>query len=121
MQRNAFRNPRTRSLVALTLFAWLAGSMSHGAMQIGGALGQEVCTAQGATYVPGEAPAQSGQPGGRSCTLCAAFGAPVSASAFVAFALPCAPVSALVHPVVRGAVLPASHLADLASRAPPRA
>lgn len=117
----SIRDLRLRVLLALTLLAWLGGSVWHGAMRIGIAFGDEVCTSQGAKYVPGDAPGHSGQAGSKSCPLCAAFGAPGSVSAFVAVAAPSVPFAASLASLDRSAVVPAAHLADLASRAPPRA
>ncbi len=110
-----------RALIALLVFAWLAGAYWHGAMQIGVALGQEVCTAAGAKYVPGDTPAQPGKPGSKSCPLCAASGAPAATNAFAAAGGLLAAIGTVALAENHGAVLPASHLADLASRAPPRA
>lgn len=119
-------HPRSvRVLLALMLFAWLIGAQWHGAMQIGLALGEEVCTAEGAKYVSrggsDDAPAQPGKSGNRSCPLCAASGAPGAANAVAAADGRFSAIDAVALPENQGAVRPASHLADLASRAPPRA
>ncbi len=121
MQRTVLRDFRARAFLALTLLAWLVGSAWHGAMQIGVVLGQPVCSVQGAKFLPADAPAPPGQAGGKNCPLCAAFGAPASASALVAIAAPIMGPADSALLLDLGAVLPAAHLADLATRAPPRA
>ncbi len=120
MFRLAFSGLIRRTVVMLALGAWLLGASWHGAMQVQAAFGDEVCTAEGSKRLPGGAPSQPG-PTAKSCSLCAAAGAPSLATADVAGTLSASPDA---NPPVKGSVgalIPASHLADLASRAPPRA
>lgn len=110
-----------RAFIALSLFAWLAGGAWHGVMQVQAAIGEEVCTVDGTKRLPGGDPAHSGSLAAKLCSQCAAFATPALASAgseASVLSLPAAdPAPSLDH----GAFVPAAHLADLASRAPPRA
>jgi hypothetical protein len=118
MHRILFR----RVVLTLAALAWLLGASWHGSMGVQAAwagAGVEVCTLQGMKRVPagGEpvSPAKSAQV---ECTLCAAFSAPGVLSGLCIDPRPVAQGSALIA-TPAGAILPATHLADLASRAPP--
>ena len=107
--------------IALALAAWLLGSAWHGAMQVQAALGDEVCTVDGTKRLPGGFPAQPGSLAGKLCGQCAAFTTPALASASPDAVVLSFPDTGLAYSLDRGAFVPALHLADLASRAPPRA
>ena len=109
------------AVVALALLAWLLGANWHGAMQIQAAFGDEICTAEGSKRLPGGVPSDPASYKTESCSLCAAAGSPsigVGDAAATHLSLP----DAGPHKIAGGGkFVPASHLADLASRAPPRA
>ena len=106
-----------RVLIALSVAAWLLGGAWHGAMQVQAANGDEICTAEGTKRVPGGLP---GKLLSKTCAQCAAFSGPdivpTGPVADLHFSSPAESVPA-GH---AGILFPASHLADLASQAPPR-
>lgn len=111
-----------RCIVTLAALAWLLGAAWHGSMGVQAAIaatGTEVCTAHGVKRVPGGGePASPGKSAQVQCQLCAAFSAPGAAAGSAPFEPQSASYdSDLRHPV--SVAIPAAHLADLASRAPP--
>ena len=111
-----------RCIVTLAALAWLLGAAWHGSMGVRTAIaatGIEVCTSHGVKRVPGGGePASPAKSAPAQCQLCAAFSAPGATAGYVPFEpQSVTSESVLWHPV--SAAVRATHLADLASRAPP--
>ena len=118
MHRILFR----RVVLTLAALAWLLGASWHGSMGVQAAIaatGTEVCTAHGVKRVPGGGePTSPGKSAQVQCQLCAAFSAPGVAAGPAPFESQSVSYDVDLDPLVSVAV-PAAHLADLASRAPP--